>query len=134
LGKNRLKLPAALGEHSSSLSRYAGRKLIVGIRPEDLAEASTVTNADPSDCIAAEVDLVEALGSDVIVHVGIDAEPAEVRSSDSLDEIKAKEGKARCVARFTAKSQVRLGDTVTIWFDTARMHFFDGETGLSILN
>ncbi|AVF04754.1 MULTISPECIES: ABC transporter ATP-binding protein [Devosia] len=134
LGDNRLKLPATLVEQFSSLSQYAGRKLIVGIRPEDLAEASSIANADPSDCIAAEVDLVEALGSDVIVHIGIDAKPAEVRSSDSLDEIKSKAGKARCIARFNAKSQVRLGDTVTVWFDTTRMHFFDGETGLSILN
>ncbi|HEV7344622.1 MAG TPA: sn-glycerol-3-phosphate ABC transporter ATP-binding protein UgpC [Devosia sp.] len=133
LGSHRLKLPAPLTTAHPELAAYAGKKLIVGIRPEDIVEASTVAAADPADCITAKADLVEALGSDVIVHLGIDAQAAEVRSSDSLDEIKSAEGTSRCVARFTAKSDVRLGQTVTVRLDTERMHFFDGETGETIL-
>ncbi|MBW4653481.1 MAG: sn-glycerol-3-phosphate ABC transporter ATP-binding protein UgpC [Kaiparowitsia implicata GSE-PSE-MK54-09C] len=133
LGSHLLKMPAQSRAEHAGLSRYAGKRIIVGIRPEDIVEASTVQQADPDDCITAQVSLVEALGSDVIVHLGIDAQAAEIRSSDSLDEIKAEAGKSRCVARFTAKSDVRLGQTVTVRLDTGRMHFFDGETGLSIL-
>jgi len=133
LGSHSLKLPGPLLARHPELGHYAGQRLIVGIRPEDIAEASTVAGADPAHCITADVDLVEALGADVIVHIGIDAQAAEVRSSDSLDEIKSEEGKARCIARFNAKSNVRLGETVSVWLDTERMHFFDGETGETIL-
>ncbi len=132
LGSNLLSLPAQNLAQHAGLSRYAGKKLIVGIRPEDIADATAVPNADPANTITSRVDLVEALGSDVIVHLGIDAKAAEVRSSDSLDEIKADENKSRCIARFTNKSQVRLGDTATVLLDTERMHFFDGDTGEAI--
>jgi multiple sugar transport system ATP-binding protein len=133
LGSQVLKLPAQSQAQHAGLGRYAGKRIIVGIRPEDIADAATLQSPDPADCITAPVTLVEALGSDVIVHLGIDAQAAEVRSSDSLDEIKAEADKSRCVARFTAKSSVRLGETVTVCLDTARMHFFDGETGEAIL-
>jgi multiple sugar transport system ATP-binding protein len=132
LASHLLKLPARARAEHPGLDRYAGKRLIVGIRPEDIADAATVPDADPANSITAQVDLVEALGSDVIVHLGIDAQAAEVRSSDSLDEIKADENKSRCVARFTAKSDVRIGQTATVAFDTERMHFFDGETGEAI--
>ncbi|MFD2646236.1 ABC transporter ATP-binding protein [Devosia albogilva] len=132
LGSHLLKVPASTAAQHRGLSRYAGKRLIVGIRPEDIADASTLPQADAANTVTSKVDLVEALGSDVIVHLGIDAEAAEVRSSDSLDEIKADANKSRCVARFTNKSQVRLGDTATVLLDTERMHFFDGDTGEAI--
>ena len=130
MGSYLLKLPGDMASRRAKLAAYgAGKRLIVGIRPEDIADASLRGDADQGNCISGQVDLVEALGSDVIVHLGIDAPAAEVHSSDSLDEIKSEEGKSRCVARFTAKSEVGLGETVTVWLDTERMHFFDGETG-----
>ncbi len=132
LGSHLLKVPASVSARHGDLSGYVGKKLIVGIRPEDIADAATVAGADPSNTITSKVDLVEALGSDIIVHLGIDAQAAEVRSSDSLDEIKADDNRSRCVARFTNKSQVRLGDTATVLLDTERMHFFDGNTGEAI--
>ena len=132
LGSHLLSLPAENLAQHAGLSRYAGKKLIVGIRPEDIADATAVPTANPANTITSRVDLVEALGSDIIVHLGIDAQAAEVRSSDSLDEIKADDNKSRCIARFTNKSQVRLGDTATVLLDTERMHFFDGDTGEAI--
>jgi multiple sugar transport system ATP-binding protein len=133
LGSYLIRMPAqSLAEHQG-LRRYAGKRVVVGIRPEDIVEAGS-DQAGTADTITAEVSLVEALGSDVIVHFGIDAPAADIRSSDSLDEIKVQEGKSRCVARFPAKCQVRLGQTVTVRLDTTRMHYFDGESGLSILD
>ncbi|GGA50065.1 ABC transporter ATP-binding protein [Pelagibacterium lentulum] len=131
MGGHTLMLPVQ-GRYAE-LGDYSGKRLIVGIRPEDISDAAGDPDGKPENCISAAVELVEALGSDVIVHLGIDAQAAEVRSSDSLDEIKSSAGKARCVARFTAKSDVRLGQTVTVRLDTERMHFFDEGTGLTIL-
>ena len=132
LGGTTLALPAKLLAERPGIARHAGKRLIVGIRPEDIADASTLAEKPEQGCITANVDLVEALGSDVIVHLGIDAQAAQVRSSDSLDEIRAEAGKARCVARFTAKSEVRLGQSVTVCLDLERLHVFDADTGLAI--
>jgi multiple sugar transport system ATP-binding protein len=134
LGSHILSLPAQVRALRRGLSRHVGKTLIVGIRPEDIAEASAAAPSDAANCIAADVSLVEALGSDVVVHLGIDAQAAEIRSSDSLDEIKAPKGMSRFVARFTAKSDVRLGQRVTVCPDTSRMYFFDGDTGDAILD
>jgi len=132
LGSAKLAIPQSVVAARPALARYAGKSVIVGIRPEDIADAATLPDADPAACLSAEVDLVEALGSDIMAHLGIDAKAAQVRSSDSLDEIKAAAGKSRCVARFTAKSEVRLGQTVTVCLDLERLHLFDAETGLAI--
>src|SRR5690606_25903089 len=84
LGSYTLKLPASVLAEHPDLPRHAGRDIIIGIRPEDSAEAARVAAADPADCTTAPVELVEALGSDVMVRLSIDARAAEIRSSDSL--------------------------------------------------
>lgn len=132
LGTNTIRLPQSLLAQRSGLARYSGKKLIVGIRPEDISDASIGVGKDADSTMVGKVELVEALGADIMVHMGIDAQPAHVRSSDSLDQIKSADAKSRCVARFTAKSDVRLGQTVTVAVDEERMHFFDSETGEAI--
>jgi multiple sugar transport system ATP-binding protein len=132
LGSKQLNLSASLLEARPGLGRYVGRRLVVGIRPEDIEDASGMPAGDTPAAIEARVELVEALGSDLIVHLGVDAQPAEVKSTDSLQEIKATQAKARCIARFSARSQVKLHQTLRVLFDTGRMHFFNGETGQAI--
>ncbi len=135
LGSNVMKIPdAVLGAHAA-LRHYDGKRLVVGMRPEDITDAATSSESETSGLIRARIDLVEELGSDNIVHMAIDAQVAEVRSSDSLDEIKAgSEGMSRCVARFSAKSQPRLDEQVSARIDLERLHFFDGDTGDAILD
>jgi len=131
-GSNAVTLPPSVLAERPRLDRYRGRKLVLGIRPEDIADARIVATPPNGEDVTAKVELVEALGSDVIVHMGLDAQPAHVVSSDSLQEIQASDEGSRCVARFTAKSQVGLGETIAVRFDTERLHFFDGTTGEAI--
>jgi multiple sugar transport system ATP-binding protein len=79
-------------------------------------------------------DLVEALGSDVLVHFGIEAKAATVVSSDSLQQIKSSDSGASspAIARLTPRSDVRLGGEVELTIDTERLHFFDPQTGEAI--
>jgi multiple sugar transport system ATP-binding protein len=46
--------------------------------------------------------------------------------------MKAGDGGSRCIARFTAKSLVRMGDPVTARVDTERLHLFDAATGATL--
>src|SRR5256885_3338953 len=49
------------------LAHYAGRDVVVGIRPEDIEDASLVPSANGSS-LPVRVTLAEALGSEVIAH------------------------------------------------------------------
>ena len=69
-------LPAAdPGEVARSATRlcaaYAGRTIVLGIRPEDMEDASLVADAPADRRITSTVELREALGSDVVVHFTI---------------------------------------------------------------
>ncbi len=89
------------------------------------------------------VELREALGSELLVHVRTDCRPAvtdEVRSVagdldeaavDILERQAAGEG-AMVVARFDARSRARVTDAVEMDVDVDRLQFFDPETGLRI--
>ncbi|MSU89346.1 sn-glycerol-3-phosphate ABC transporter ATP-binding protein UgpC [Rhodobacteraceae bacterium 2CG4] len=132
LGSSDIRIPQSVFDARPGLSRYKGKPLIAGIRPEDIGDAATAPQRDPSRELTAKVELFEDLGSDTLVHLGVDAQAAEVRSSDSLDEIKSNDAKGRCIARFTAKSEVAIDQTVTVQLDTERLHFFDAETGEAI--
>jgi multiple sugar transport system ATP-binding protein len=123
--------PAVLGLHPG-LSKYAGKRIVVGVRPEDLHDASLAGEAGSGPRLKSTAELVEALGSDILVHFAIDAEAAVVKSSDSLQEIKGKGAGSRMVARFSPKSQVRIGAPVDIAIDVERLQFFDAETGDAI--
>ena len=59
LGRQLLELPASFASSHPRLSGYAGRSVVVGIRPESLTPAATASGTS----LVTRVDLVEALGS-----------------------------------------------------------------------
>jgi multiple sugar transport system ATP-binding protein len=132
LGSSTIGVPASVLAKRPGLGAYAGKPLIVGIRPEDIGDAAVRTDLPPDGHIRSSIDLVEALGSDILVHFGIDAEAATVQSSDSLQELKGAKGASRMVARLTPKSQVRLGSPIEVAIDTERLQFFDAQSGEAI--
>jgi multiple sugar transport system ATP-binding protein len=132
-----------LGEHIVSgrpaLARYEGRKVIVGIRPEDLEDKEVATDRPEDECLRGDVKLREALGSEIMVHFDVNARPAlteDVRElardvGEDID-IEAGETTATLVGRFNARSGVRDGQTIPVAVDTRNLHFFDPETGAGI--
>jgi multiple sugar transport system ATP-binding protein len=134
-----------LGEHVASahpaLKRYEGRMVIVGIRPEDLDDAEHASDRPSDECLRGEVQLRESLGSEIMVHFGVDARQAltdDVRelAKDAGDEAAAEQaaqaGETTLVGRFDPRSRVREGDMVSVAVDTRNLHFFDPETGSGI--
>jgi multiple sugar transport system ATP-binding protein len=132
-----------LGEHVLSdrpaLERYEGRKIIVGIRPEDLEDKEIATDRPEDECLRGEVRLREALGSEIMVHFDVTARPAlteDVRelAKDVGEEIdvEAGESTATLVGRFNARSGVREGKSFPVAVDTRNLHFFDPESGTGI--
>ena len=140
-GEQSFDVPAVVLADNAALEGFAGRPVIVGIRPEHIYDASLGdTRGSASGArMQAEVELREALGSELVMHLRTDAQPAltdETRSAADADdavieelERQAEAGEALLVARFDARSRARIGDRVELAIDTEQLHFFDPETG-----
>jgi multiple sugar transport system ATP-binding protein len=141
VGDERLALGSELLDKRPALKGFEGKLVVLGIRPEDLEDAAIETDAPPDHRLKGKVELTEALGSEIMVHIGVGARPAmteEVRelAEDLGDEraVAESEEAARTtmVGRFSPRSQVNEGDTVEVVVDTSSLHFFDPDTGLGI--
>ena len=142
---------ATFGEHSlrvdddvlatrPALKRFEGRRLILGIRPEDLEDASVVGGAPDGRRLAATVDIREDMGSEILVHFGVGAPPVrgeDVKAAVGEEAIEATAAQAKekgslFVARVDRASRARERDRVELAVTTDRLHFFDPATGLGI--
>jgi len=135
LGADSLEMPPELTRARPALQTYAGRGVIVGIRPEHLEDAAI---GGGSGRIKGEVRLVEALGSEVMAHLEIAARPPRTQEVRELAEdvgqtaLEEERANAPLVGRFDARSQIKAGDTVEVAVEAGAMHFFDPDTGLGI--
>jgi multiple sugar transport system ATP-binding protein len=128
LGSQEIDLPESVVLKRPALRSYAGKEVVVGLRPEHLpAEAPDSTGPK----LVGEVDLVEALGSELVVHFTIDANRVLAEGAVDKDEAAAVR-KGEGVARVAAKTLVKPGDKLTFAVDIEEMKFFDTQTGLSI--
>jgi multiple sugar transport system ATP-binding protein len=117
-----------------ALKRYGGRGVVVGIRPEDL---SVSTNNPSMANLTTDVELVEALGSELLVHFRTDA--AIVRAEGRLTDEEAMSARPDgssvvedCIARIEPRHKIRTGDRTSFEFSTERLEFFDIDSGESI--
>jgi multiple sugar transport system ATP-binding protein len=136
-GSQRVELTEETLGLRPALRRYEGREVILGIRPEDLEDASLADEGRPT--LAGQVRLREALGAEIMVHFDTDARPAVTdemrelaRDVGAEGKVEGRGGRAVLVGRFGARSRVREGEAVTASVDTRALHFFDPETGLGI--
>jgi multiple sugar transport system ATP-binding protein len=140
---HRLRVPAEVMAERPALAAYDGRSLILGIRPEHMDDAALVPSARPDDRIPVAVELLDSVGSDVYLYFPIDAPPVltedtiELASDiddEALADLKAAAGENRnvFVARADAETDARIGQRREIFVNTAKLHFFDAETGQSI--
>ncbi len=125
------------------LPGYEGRTIVLGIRPEDIEDASYAQDAPPGSNMPVTVDLREALGSDVVVHFRVKAAQAvtdDVRElasdvgQEALEAVQARAGgdEANIVARLTPRTGAAEGERLDLVFDTRRFHFFDPDDGSGI--
>jgi len=140
IGSQRVGLPGELHAARKALRGYAGRSVVAGIRPEDLplTRPDEVPAGSDSGIFEAHVDLVEALGSEMLVHFTSDARPVEVGGTkDEEDAEGLSEGtlvRAGGVARVEARTRLSAGSAAYFRLDPTRLHFFDTATGKAIYN
>jgi multiple sugar transport system ATP-binding protein len=119
-----------------ALERYAGKTVVLGIRPEDLEDAALESDTPADQRLKGKVELREALGAEVMVHFRVNAKPALTEDIKELardvgEEVESGE-ETTMVGRFSPRTEVRVGDMAEVAVDTRSLHFFDPETGAGI--
>jgi multiple sugar transport system ATP-binding protein len=109
--------------------------VIMGIRPEHFEDAALVGDK-PGGTFDAQIDIVEAMGSDVFAYFNVKSEEA---SNRELDELAADTGNdmhgvdgVAVTARLDAASRARRGETARLWFDSSKVALFDAESGMNL--
>ncbi len=141
-GSQRVHLDAETLNARPALKDYEGKRVILGIRPEDIEDVALVSDAPVDKRLKGIVELREALGSEIMVHFRVDARPAETEDTKELAEDvhgdaaaappPPESGEAIIVGRFGARSRVKEGEPTEAAVDTRALHFFDPDTGLGV--
>ena len=138
-----LAIPQEVFAARPALRGYEGRPVILGMRPEDMEDASLVSEAPADRRIRSEVTVREALGADVLAHFTVKApvvltedvrELAHDVGSEALEAVErgVAAGETTFMARLNPRATAKVGEPIELVVDVHRLHFFDPETGLGI--
>jgi multiple sugar transport system ATP-binding protein len=144
MGDQELSVPDDVARRRPALAGYAGRRLALGIRPEHLEDAAVARNGDAR--LRGRVLLMEALGSEILAHVEMNATPVvtedvvegavvEQEEQEIAADLLGEHGdghRMTFVGRFDPASTVRPDSDVELVVDTQKLQFFDLETGHAI--
>ncbi|MEJ7648388.1 MAG: sn-glycerol-3-phosphate ABC transporter ATP-binding protein UgpC [Nakamurella sp.] len=135
LGSSTLPLAPELIAEKPALRTRIGSEVVVGLRSEDMEDASIRRGSDSAAVLDAEVVLTEALGSEIVVHFETDIRKLVNEDTKLLAEESGEaelgpvgHGVTKWVASFAPRSRVKPRDHVKVVVDTERLHFFDLDT------
>jgi multiple sugar transport system ATP-binding protein len=138
-GGIRLRMPDEVASKRPGLARFEGKTVVLGIRPEDIEDAQIESEARNDRRFRTKVDLREALGSEVLVHFSVAEAPVMTEDTKELardmgvhDTQKRQATTSTFVARLDPRTHAQEGESIELVVDTARLHFFDPQTGLGI--
>ena len=93
---------------------YAGKDVIMGIRPEDIYDGADELAKFSGSVIEADVTGYELLGAEVLLYYTLAG--------------------ANMTARVNSDTPARYGDHIKLALDTSKIHVFDKESELTITN
>jgi multiple sugar transport system ATP-binding protein len=134
-GPHELAVPDPVVSSRPALRQHGGRTVALGIRPEDFDDPGGELPEERR--LDVTVDIREDMGSEIYLHFAVDAPPV---TSEAVREVVGGEALAAAdeqthhhgspfVARVQRGSTAREGQAARLAVDTARLHFFDLETG-----
>ena len=110
INADRLRIPAE--KTNEELRKYIGRKVKLGIRPEDIYDSEGFISQNPGAVVDATVDVSELMGAEVYLYL--------------------KYGETALTARVAPTTASKRGEMIKIGFDMGKMHLFDAETEVAI--
>ena len=102
------KLRLDLGKLSGKITEYAGKFVIIGIRPEDIHADEAFISNNPGSVISAVVDVSEPMGNEIYLYLNYED--------------------MRLTARVPPSATYKSGNTVNIGLDSTKLHLFDEQT------
>jgi multiple sugar transport system ATP-binding protein len=135
-GDTTLEVGKRVLDNRPALERFEGKRLILGIRPEDIEDAELAGGTHDGRRLSAVVDIREDMGSEVFAHFAVAGKA--VRGED----VKAAVGEEAAevanvagnvwIARLDRDTAAEEQKPLELGVDTGRLHFFDPETGDAI--
>ena len=111
--KYKIKLPASKNK-DNCLEAYAGKEVIMGIRPENVHNEEDLIAIHKDGLVEADVEVTELMGAETYLYMNCEGQSINARVSPT--------------------NTARPGDKITIAFETAKIHLFDKDTELTICN
>ena len=112
-GNNVIKLPEGVSSKIKAAG-VVGKEVIFGVRPEDLHDEEQYVSSYPDATIEANVEVTEMLGAETYLYLKV------------MDY--------NFTARVDPRSTAKPGDTIKLGVDVNRIHIFDKETEVALLN
>jgi multiple sugar transport system ATP-binding protein len=142
-GGIRLGVPEDALAARPGLQAFDGKRVILGLRPEDIEDASLLPDAPADRRMRSTVFLREALGADVVAHIKVEApevitedikELAHDVGAEALEAVeqRAQAGESTFLARLNPRTGAREGEPIELVIDVHRLHFFDPDSGAGI--
>jgi multiple sugar transport system ATP-binding protein len=110
-GGFRVKAPESF---QPRLQALAGRQVLFGVRPEDIAMHDSSSGADNANTVTMRADVVETLGSEIFAHLTCGANSIVARMN-------------------VPECPLRVGESVKVDLTMAKTHIFDVETSQTII-
>ena len=98
---------------AGKLAGHVGKKVVFGLRPEDISNKQHASFAKPDQTITATVEVVEPMGAEIYVYFTT--------------------GIHSFVARVNQHEQADVGQKLDMAFDMRKCHFFDAATEQTIV-
>ena len=111
--KYKIQLPASKNK-DNCLEAYAGKEVIMGIRPENVHNEEDLIELHKDGIVEADVEVTELMGAETYLYMNCEGQSINARVSPT--------------------NTARPGDKIKIEFETAKIHLFDKETELTICN
>jgi multiple sugar transport system ATP-binding protein len=92
---------------------YLNTQIVLGIRPEDIHDELVAIETYKESSAKLIVDVSELLGAETNIHIGI--------------------GKSNIIAKVNARSDIHIGDHITLAFNMNKCHFFDANSELRLV-
>ena len=93
---------------------YAGKTVVMGIRPEDLYDSEEMLQKYANSVIEAKINVYELLGAEVYLYFDLEG--------------------ANMTARVSPTTTARTGSSVKFALDVEKIHVFDKDSELTIVN
>ncbi len=113
-GNSKIKLPEGKAKALAGKEEYFGKTVVVGIRPEAIYDDEAHISAMADSVVSARVDNTEMMGAETYLYLLVEGTMA--------------------VARVNRRSTAEIDQDITVALDANKIHLFDKETELTIIN